>query len=49
MTANDLPAIQNAMAEMASIDNGSLILSILQNAVAALYDDRNMEDKAALE
>ncbi len=51
MSANDLPSIQNAMAEMTRYDaaQGSLIIAMIQNAVFPFFDQRNFEDKGSLE
>ena len=45
----DLVKIQDKIAQLAAIDDGNLLLSMVQGPVQTFFDDRNFQDKQALE
>ena len=45
----DLVKIQDKIAQLAAIDDGNLLLTIIQGPVQTFFDDRNLQDKAAFE
>ena len=49
MSAGDLVKIQGSIKQMAQVESGALILELLQGPVYAFYDERNFQDKEALE
>ena len=46
---SELAKIQESIAIIANIDNGGLLLAMLQGPVTAFFDERNFADKTALE
>ena len=49
MSQGDLVKIQSSVRQMAQVAEGTLLLELLQGPVLAFFDERNFQDKEALE